>query len=107
MPVGPFPARRLLWISAGARARNGLGPERSRQEGSGVNQRTIAEKISCTGIGLHTGEPVLLTLGPARAGSGIFFVRTDLAHPVEIPAREDEAYIRPPFQEQAIVPQLY
>ena len=54
-----------------------------------MNQRTIAEKISCTGIGLHTGEPVLLTLEPARAGSGILFVRSDLTHPVEIPARPD------------------
>ena len=41
-------------------------------------QRTIAEKISCTGIGLHSGEPVQLTLHPARAGSGVVFVRTDL-----------------------------
>ena len=54
-----------------------------------MNQRTIAEKISCTGIGLHTGEPVQLTLDPARAGTGIVFVRTDLAHPVEIPARPE------------------
>lgn len=52
-----------------------------------MNQRTIAEKISCTGIGLHTGEPVQLTLYPAAANSGIVFVRTDLAHPVEIPAQ--------------------
>ena len=52
-------------------------------------QRTIAEKISCTGIGLHSGEPVQLTLSPARAGSGIVFVRTDLPIPVEIPARPD------------------
>jgi UDP-3-O-[3-hydroxymyristoyl] N-acetylglucosamine deacetylase len=51
-----------------------------------VNQRTIAEKISCTGVGLHTGKPVQLTLHPARAGSGIVFVRTDLPDPVEIPA---------------------
>jgi UDP-3-O-[3-hydroxymyristoyl] N-acetylglucosamine deacetylase len=51
-----------------------------------VRQRTIAEKISCTGIGLHSGEPVHLTLTPARAGSGIVFSRVDLAHPVEIPA---------------------
>jgi UDP-3-O-[3-hydroxymyristoyl] N-acetylglucosamine deacetylase len=51
-----------------------------------VNQRTIAEKISCTGVGLHTGKPVQLTLHPARAGSGIVFVRTDLPSPVEIPA---------------------
>jgi len=52
-----------------------------------VQQRTIAEKISCTGIGLHSGEPVPLTLQPARAGTGIVFVRTDTAAPVEIPVR--------------------
>jgi UDP-3-O-[3-hydroxymyristoyl] N-acetylglucosamine deacetylase len=51
-----------------------------------LRQRTIAEKVSCTGIGLHTGKPVQLTLHPARADSGIVFVRTDRAHPVEIPA---------------------
>ncbi len=54
-----------------------------------MRQRTIAEKISCTGVGLHTGKPVQLTLQPARAGSGIVFVRTDLARPVEIPATPD------------------
>ncbi len=54
-----------------------------------LSQRTIAEKISCTGIGLHSGAPVQLTLHPARAGTGVTFVRTDLAHPVEIPARHD------------------
>ncbi len=52
-------------------------------------QRTIAEKISCTGIGLHSGAPVQMTLHPARTGTGVVFVRTDLAHPVEIPARPD------------------
>ena len=52
-----------------------------------MNQRTIAEKISCTGIGLHTGEPVQVTLYPARPDTGVVFARTDLAHPVEIPAR--------------------
>ncbi|RIL05455.1 MAG: UDP-3-O-[3-hydroxymyristoyl] N-acetylglucosamine deacetylase [Proteobacteria bacterium] len=51
-----------------------------------MNQHTIAEKISCTGVGLHTGKPVQLTLHPARAGTGIVFVRTDLPVPVEIPA---------------------
>ena len=50
-------------------------------------QQTIAEKVSCTGIGLHSGVPVQLTLFPARAGSGIVFVRTDGPDPVEIPAR--------------------
>ena len=54
-----------------------------------MSQRTIAEKITCTGIGLHSGAPVQLTLHPERAGAGIVFVRTDLAHPVEIPARHD------------------
>ena len=50
-------------------------------------QQTIAEKVSCTGIGLHSGAPVQLTLHPARTDSGIVFVRTDLGAPVEIPAR--------------------
>jgi len=49
-------------------------------------QRTIAEKISCTGIGLHSGEPVQLTLHPARADSGIVFARTDLPRPIDVPA---------------------
>lgn len=52
-----------------------------------MRQQTIAEKISCTGIGLHRGAPVQLTLFPARANSGIVFVRTDTPEPVEIPAR--------------------
>ena len=52
-----------------------------------MKQRTIAEKVSCTGVGLHSGAPVHLTLQPARAGTGIVFVRTDLPSPVEIPAR--------------------
>lgn len=52
-----------------------------------MRQRTIAEKISCTGVGLHSGAPVELALHPARAGTGIVFVRTDGPRPVEIPAR--------------------
>ncbi len=54
-----------------------------------MNQRTIAEKVSCTGVGVHTGAAVQLVLYPARPDSGIVFVRTDLAHPVEIPVRPD------------------
>ena len=53
-------------------------------------QQTIAEKVSCTGIGLHSGAPTQLTLHPARAGAGIVFVRTDLPTPVEIPARSNQ-----------------
>jgi UDP-3-O-[3-hydroxymyristoyl] N-acetylglucosamine deacetylase len=52
-----------------------------------VRQHTIAEKISCTGIGLHSGAPVQLTLRPAHANTGVVFVRTDLEPQVEIPAR--------------------
>ena len=48
-------------------------------------QRTIAEKVSCTGVGLHSGVPVQLTLLPARAGTGIVTVRNDGDRPVEIP----------------------
>lgn len=54
-----------------------------------MNQHTIAEKVSCTGVGLHGGAPVQLTLQPARANTGVVFVRTDLATPVEIPARPE------------------
>ena len=53
-------------------------------------QRTLAEKVTCTGVGLHSGAPAQLTLHPARANSGIVFVRTDLGDPVEIPARATE-----------------
>jgi UDP-3-O-[3-hydroxymyristoyl] N-acetylglucosamine deacetylase len=51
-----------------------------------AQQRTIAEKISCTGIGLHSGRPVELTLHPARVDSGIVFVRSEGGRTVEIPA---------------------
>lgn len=49
-------------------------------------QRTIAEKVSCTGIGLHGGAPVDLTLHPAHSDAGVVFVRCDGAEPIEIPA---------------------
>ena len=49
-------------------------------------QRTIAEKITCTGVGLHSGEPVQLTMFPALADSGIVFVRQAAGGAVEIPA---------------------
>ena len=45
--------------------------------------------MQCTGIGLHSGEPVDLTLKPAAAGTGILFVRTDGAQPVRFPARAE------------------
>src|SRR5512146_1048990 len=50
-------------------------------------QRTVAKRVSCTGIGLHSGHPVTLTLAPAPADAGITFVRMDLG--VEVPARNE------------------
>jgi UDP-3-O-[3-hydroxymyristoyl] N-acetylglucosamine deacetylase len=48
-------------------------------------QRTVRRKISCVGIGLHSGNKVHLSLKPAVAGSGIRFRRTDLGDH-EVPA---------------------
>ena len=42
-------------------------------------QKTLAQRISCEGIGLHQGEPVRLTIFPAPANSGIRFIRADLS----------------------------
>lgn len=42
-------------------------------------QRTVREEVSCTGIGLHSGEKVKLTIKPAPVDSGIRFIRKDLA----------------------------
>lgn len=52
-------------------------------------QHTVSEEISCTGVGLHTGQPVQLTIKPAREGTGIVFIREGRGHPVEIPARPE------------------
>lgn len=51
-----------------------------------LKQRTLKNVIRATGVGLHTGEKVYLTLRPAPADTGIIFVRTDLDPHVEIPA---------------------
>lgn len=45
-----------------------------------IYQRTLATPITATGIGLHSGKEVTLTLTPAPVGTGIVFVRTDLAN---------------------------
>ncbi|SBS33055.1 UDP-3-O-[3-hydroxymyristoyl] N-acetylglucosamine deacetylase [Marinomonas aquimarina] len=49
-----------------------------------VRQRTLKNIIRATGVGLHSGEKVYLTLKPAPVNTGIVFVRTDLEPPVEI-----------------------
>lgn len=54
-----------------------------------IKQRTLKNIIRATGVGLHTGKKVFLTLRPAVEGTGIVFVRTDLPSPVEVPARPE------------------
>lgn len=49
-------------------------------------QRTIKNVIRATGVGLHSGEKVFLTLRPASPDTGIVFRRVDLDPVVEIPA---------------------
>ena len=54
-----------------------------------IRQRTLKNVIRATGVGLHTGKKVYLTLRPASPDTGIIFRRTDFDSPVEIPARTD------------------
>jgi UDP-3-O-[3-hydroxymyristoyl] N-acetylglucosamine deacetylase len=50
---------------------------------------TLKNIIRATGIGLHTGEKVYLTLRPAAVDTGIVFRRVDLDTPVEIEAKPE------------------
>jgi len=54
-----------------------------------IKQRTLKNVIRATGVGLHTGEKVYLTLRPAMPDAGIIFRRVDLSEPVEIPANPE------------------
>lgn len=54
-----------------------------------IKQRTLKNVIRATGVGLHTGEKVYLTLRPAPVDTGIVFRRIDLDVPVEVPAIAD------------------
>ena len=54
-----------------------------------LKQRTLKNVIRATGVGLHSGEKVYLTLRPAAVETGIVFRRVDLDPVVEIPARAE------------------
>jgi UDP-3-O-[3-hydroxymyristoyl] N-acetylglucosamine deacetylase len=54
-----------------------------------IKQRTLKNVIRATGVGLHTGEKVYLTLRPALPDTGIVFRRVDLDTPVDIPAKAE------------------
>lgn len=51
-----------------------------------IKQRTLKNVIRATGVGVHTGKKVFLTLKPAPVNTGIIFRRVDLDPVVEIPA---------------------
>ena len=51
-----------------------------------ISQRTLKNVIRATGVGLHTGDKVLLALRPAPPSMGIVFRRIDLDPVVELPA---------------------
>jgi UDP-3-O-[3-hydroxymyristoyl] N-acetylglucosamine deacetylase len=54
-----------------------------------LGQRTLRNSIRATGVGLHTGTKVLMTVRPAAADTGIVFLRTDLPGSALIPARAE------------------
>ncbi len=54
-----------------------------------IRQRTLKNVIRATGVGLHTGEKVYLTLRPAPVDAGIIFRRVDLDPPVEVQAKAE------------------
>jgi len=54
-----------------------------------INQRTIAQVIESTGIGLHSGKKVSIRLRPAPVNTGIVFLRNDFTPPRAIYAKAD------------------
>ncbi|MDE0841779.1 MAG: UDP-3-O-acyl-N-acetylglucosamine deacetylase [Porticoccaceae bacterium] len=54
-----------------------------------IRQRTLKNTIRASGVGLHTGEQVYLTLRPSAPDTGIVFVRTDLDPHVEVFAKAE------------------
>ncbi len=54
-----------------------------------IKQRTIKQAVQATGIGLHKGDKVTMTLRPAPANTGIVYRRMDLEPYADIPAVAD------------------
>ena len=54
-----------------------------------ILQRTLLAPVTATGVGLHSGEPVTLSIRPAPENHGIVFRRADLPAPNTIPARPE------------------
>ena len=51
-----------------------------------LRQRTLKTAVRATGVGLHSGEKVEMTLRPAQPNTGIVFRRLDLAQPADVRA---------------------
>lgn len=51
-----------------------------------IRQRTLKSIVQMTGVGLHSGRKVTLTLRPTAANTGVIYRRTDLNPPVDFPA---------------------
>lgn len=63
-----------------------------REKNTGISvlkQRSIKTVTSATGVGLHSGDKVTMTLRPAAPDTGIVFRRTDLPQPNEIKVQPD------------------
>lgn len=54
-----------------------------------LKQRTLKQSIKVTGIGLHSGKKVTLTMRPASENTGVIYCRTDLTPPVSFVASAD------------------
>ncbi len=54
-----------------------------------VGQRTLKNSIRASGVGMHTGKKVLMTLRPAAPDTGIVFRRTDLGDAAEVRAHAE------------------
>ena len=54
-----------------------------------LRQRTLKSLVHATGVGLHTGQKVKITLRPAQPDTGVVFRRLDLPSAPVIPARAD------------------
>lgn len=68
-------------------------------------QRTIRRPVVIEGIGLHTGERGTMRFTPAEAGSGVRFVRTDLAGHPEVAVRPENAHFDPGAGRRTILQQ--
>jgi UDP-3-O-[3-hydroxymyristoyl] N-acetylglucosamine deacetylase len=54
-----------------------------------LKQRTLKKSISATGVGLHSGEKVKMTLNPAGPDTGIVFRRVDLPGSAEMKVKPE------------------